>query len=68
MDAQSSAQLRIDRLQLKNADLQGRLIDLNVMFENAPFDGRYRVMVLQAAARILKKRGTNTNLGDRITD
>lgn len=66
-DAQSAAQLWIDRKQLKNSDLKGHLIDLNELFAGAPWEGRFRVMVFQAGARILKKRGANTNIADFIT-
>lgn len=66
--AQDDAQRLVDRLQLKNEDIQGKLLDLNVLLKDCPHDGRFRTMVFQAAHRILKKRGANTNIGDIVTD
>lgn len=56
------AQLAVDRLQLKNEDIAGKVLDLNVLFADHPSRGRFRVMVLQAAHRILEKRGALTNI------
>ncbi len=56
------AQLAVDRLQLKNEDIAGKVLDLNVLFADHPSRGRFRVMVLQAAHRILENRGALTNI------
>lgn len=56
------AQIAVDRLQLKNEDVVGKVLDLKVLFADHPSSGRYRVMVMQAAHRILEKRGALTNV------
>lgn len=53
----------VERLQLKNEEIFGKRLDLNELFADHPSTGRYRVMVLQAAHRILSKRGALTNIG-----
>ena len=60
----ADAQLMIDRLNLKNADIAGRLLDLDELFKGHPYKGRYRTMVFQAAERILKRRGANVTWSD----
>lgn len=67
-DARTEAQRHLDRLQLKNEDIRGRILDLNELFKDTAFEGRFRTMVLQAAARLLKKRGVNTNIADIVDD
>ena len=61
-NALRDAQLAVDRLQLKNEEIAGQVLDLNVLFADHPSSGRFRVMFLQAAHRILEKRGALTNL------
>lgn len=60
----ADAQLMIERLNLKNADIAGRLIDLDELFKGHPHTGRYRTMVFQAAERILNRRGANVTWKD----
>ena len=56
------AQIAIDRLQLKNSEISGKTLDLEVLLADHESRGRFRVMVFQAAARILEKRGAMTNI------
>ena len=42
--------------------LPGGLGTLEELFEGLEQDGRYRMMIYEAATRILRKRGANTNL------
>jgi len=56
------AQIAVDRLQLKNEEIAGQVLDLNVLFADHPSSGRFRVMFLQAADRIIVKRGGQTNM------
>lgn len=60
--AKKEAQLLVDQLQLKNTDINGQKLDLREIMEDHPSTGRYRVMVMQAAHRILEKRGARTNI------
>lgn len=61
-NALRDAQVAVDRLQLKNEEIAGQVLDLNVLFADHPSRGRFRVMFLQAAHRILEKRGALTNM------
>jgi hypothetical protein len=61
-NALRDGQLAVDRLQLKNEEIAGKVLDLNVLLADHPSRGRYRVMIFQAAHRILEKRGALTNL------
>lgn len=56
------AQLLVDRLQLKNTEINGQKIDLKEVMKDHASTGRYRVMVMQAAHRLLEKRGARTNI------
>lgn len=56
------AQLLVDRLQLKNSEINGQKLDLNEIMKDHPSSGRFRVMVMQAATRLLAKRGARTNI------
>lgn len=56
------AQLLVDRLQLKNSEINGQKLDLDVIMADHPSTGRYRVMVMQATTRLLAKRGARTNI------
>lgn len=60
----AEAQRMLDRLQLRNEDIQGKLIDLDELFKDCPHSGRFRIMVFQAAERILKKRGVNVTFAE----
>jgi len=56
------AQLVVDRLQLKNAEINGKKVDLNEAMKDHVSSGRFRVMIMQAATRLLAKRGARTNI------
>jgi hypothetical protein len=60
----ADAQRWIDRLNLRNEDITRAPVDLAALFEGHSSEGRYRLMIYQAADRILRKRGATTNLGD----
>lgn len=57
------AQRAVDRMQLRNEDIEGKILDLNVILADHPSTGRFRVMVFQAVHRILENRGARTNIG-----
>jgi hypothetical protein len=61
-DAQKEAKRWIDGLNLQN--VKGTLVDLRVPAEQLRFQGHFRVMVFQAAKRLLKKRGAAVILPD----
>ncbi len=50
------------RLQLRNEEIFGRRLDVMELLKDHPSTGRFRVMVMQAAARILEGRGALTNI------
>jgi hypothetical protein len=54
-DAQKEAKRWIDSLNLQN--VKGALVDLSAPAQQIHFQGHFRVMVLQAAKRLLKKGG-----------
>lgn len=60
--ALKDAQLLVDRLQLKNTEINGQKLDLNEIMKDHESTGRYRVMIMQAATRLLAKRGARTNI------
>lgn len=62
--AKSAAQQHIDRLQLTREQVFGKRLDLHELFADHHSTGRFRVMVLQAADRILVNRGGHTNITD----
>lgn len=62
-NAKREAEAAVDRLQLKNDQIRGRVLDLDELFADHPSTGRFRVMLMQAAHRILEKRGALTNIG-----
>jgi hypothetical protein len=59
-DAQREARSWIDSLQL--GKIQGRLIDLRGPASQLRFQGKFRVMVLRAAKRIIAERGATALL------
>ncbi len=46
-------------------DVQGRVIDLEEAAKALPFDGKFKGMILDAARRILKKRGADIVIFER---
>lgn len=52
----------VDRLQLRNDQINGQKLDLVRIMDGHPSTGRYRVMVMQAVTRILENRGARTNI------
>jgi hypothetical protein len=60
--ARKDAQLIVERLQLKNSEINGQKFDLEEVMKDQPATGRYRVMVMQAVHRALEKRGARTNI------
>jgi hypothetical protein len=60
--ALKDAQLIVERLQLKNSEINGQKIDLEAVMKGHESTGRYRVMVMQAVHRALEKRGARTNI------
>lgn len=58
----AEAQLWIDRKNLKNEDIRAKPVILEELFEGHESTGRFRIMIYQAADRILRKRGAETNL------
>ena len=60
--ASREAQLWIDRKNFKNSDIAGTRFALEELFDGHDSEGRYRMMIYEAATRILRKRGANTNL------
>lgn len=62
--AKDAAQQHIDRLQLTREQVAGQRLDLQALFADHPSTGRFRVMVLQAADRILVNRGGHTTITD----
>ena len=56
------AQVVVDRAQLKNSEINGQKLDLDTIMKDHPSTGRFRVMVMQAATRLLEKRGARTNI------
>ncbi len=55
------AQLLVDRLQLKNTEINGQKLDLNEIMKDHESTGRYRVMVMQAATRLRKFDNFNSH-------
>jgi hypothetical protein len=55
-DAKNAATAWLESLNLP-ADLRGQEVDLLVLAKNLPDKGRFREMILRAAARQLKARG-----------
>lgn len=47
----------MSRLQLRREDVFGKWFDVDELLKDHPSTGRFRVMVLQAAGRILEGRG-----------
>jgi hypothetical protein len=54
-EAQKDAKRWLDSLNLKRP-VRGELLDLRPYSEQLPFEGKYRVMVINALSRLLKKR------------
>ncbi len=52
----------MDQLQLRNDEINGQKLDLDVLLADHPSTGRFRVMVMQAVTRILESRGARTNI------
>lgn len=61
-DARREAERIVDRLQLRNSEINGQKIDLQTVMADHPSTGRYRVMIMQAVHRALEKRGARTNI------
>lgn len=55
----------LDRLQLRNEDIQGKLINLDELLKDCPHSGRFKIMVFQAAERALKKRGAGVTFSEQ---
>lgn len=60
----ADAQRWIDRAQLRREDIAAGPLNLERLFEGHPSEGRYRLMIYQAADRIIGKRGGSTNLNE----
>ncbi len=56
------ARLIVERLQLRNAEINGQKLDLRKIMAGHPSRGRHRVMVMQAVTRLLSNRGARTNI------
>jgi hypothetical protein len=55
-------QLIVERLNLKNSEINGQKLRLEEIMKDHPSTGRFRVMVMQAVHRTLEKRGARTNI------
>jgi hypothetical protein len=60
--AMREAQLVVDRLQLKNSEINGQKLDLQEIMASHPSTGRFRVMIMQAVHRLLESRGARSNI------
>lgn len=56
------AQLVVDKLQLKNSEINGQKLDLETIMADHPSTGRFRVMIMQAVHRLLENRGARSNI------
>ena len=55
--AQEEAARWLDRLQLKNSEIRGAVVDLRPYAHLVKAEAQYRAMIFEAAKRLLKKRG-----------